>query len=337
MSAITIEIVNSTVSTNSAAVVGAESAEASGGGVEAFGSTFSMVTSTVDHNSATAADASTGALVLGGGIFASSTPVVAATNSTISANSASATPGAANDVVAGGGLGFVGGALTISGSTMAFNAAPLGANLEEAANQVRLRSTILSNPLGGGANCYALDPASLVSDGYNVASDASCNLVGVGDQPSTDPALGALADNGGPTWTHALPLASPAVDQGNAAASGPHPALTTDQRGEPRPFDQPSVANAADGSDVGAFELQAANRPPSLPAVVRASTNWLLRASLTTGEPTTTFSYGARPLVALMGDWDAKREPDGGDLRGRGLQVAKRQRGWGAGRHVCVR
>ncbi|HEX2212041.1 MAG TPA: hypothetical protein VHH12_00965 [Mycobacterium sp.] len=42
----------------------------------------------------------------------------------------------------------------------------------------------------------------------------------------------------------------------------------------------------------------------SLPAVVRSSTTWLLRDSLSSGEATHTFGYGARPLVAIMGDWD---------------------------------
>ena len=45
-----------------------------------------------------------------------------------------------------------------------------------------------------------------------------------------EPLLGALADNGGPTLTHALLTGSPAIDAGNDAAC---PA--TDQRGVTRP------------------------------------------------------------------------------------------------------
>ena len=253
----TIQIVDSTVSANSAAVVGTESGEASGGGIWASGTAFSMVRSTVDHNSATATNVPTGPLVLGGGLYVTGTSVVNVVISTISANSAAATPGGTDDVVAGGGLGVLSGALKISGSTLAFNVAPQGANLSDAAQSARLRNTILSDPLGGGLNCLEAAP-TLASDGYNLASDASCALTGPGDQPSTNPLLQALANNGGPTWTHALPLASPAVDKGNAAAVGTHPALTTDQRGQPRPLDQPSVVNAADGSDVGAFEREVA-------------------------------------------------------------------------------
>ncbi|MEO8428094.1 MAG: choice-of-anchor Q domain-containing protein, partial [Verrucomicrobiota bacterium] len=49
--------------------------------------------------------------------------------------------------------------------------------------------------------------------------------------------------------THALLTGSPAIDAG--ISGGPN----TDQRGFPRPIDIPSVPNAADGSDIGAYEL----------------------------------------------------------------------------------
>jgi len=43
----------------------------------------------------------------------------------------------------------------------------------------------------------------------------------------------------------------------------------------------------------------------TLPAVVAGSTSWSLRDDLTTGPATAgPFSYGARPLVPLFGDWD---------------------------------
>ena len=66
-----------------------------------------------------------------------------------------------------------------------------------------------------------------------------------------DPLLGPLADNGGPTQTHALLLGSPALDAGNST-------LTTDQRGFTRPVDLANVANVTggNGADIGAFELQ---------------------------------------------------------------------------------
>ncbi|MGH7992053.1 MAG: glycosyl hydrolase family 28 protein [Limisphaerales bacterium] len=98
-----------------------------------------------------------------------------------------------------------------------------------------------------------------VSGGYNLIgkSDGSIgfsngvmhDLVGSIASP-INPLLGPLQNNGGPTPTVALSTNSPAIDQGNSFG------LTTDQRGAPRPFDYPSIANAGggDGSDIGAFE-----------------------------------------------------------------------------------
>jgi len=100
--------------------------------------------------------------------------------------------------------------------------------------------------------------------GYNLSSD---NGVGVltnsTDQLNKDPLLGPLADNGGPTLTHALLPGSPAIDKGKSFGA------TTDQRGQPRPFDFASVTNAAggDGSDIGAFELNPQARFISITAL----------------------------------------------------------------------
>ena len=76
---------------------------------------------------------------------------------------------------------------------------------------------------------------------------------GPGDQINTDPLLGPLEDNGGPTETHALLLGSPAIDQGNSGG------VYIDQRRFHRPFDVPGIPNAVggDGSDIGAFEFGA--------------------------------------------------------------------------------
>ena len=100
----------------------------------------------------------------------------------------------------------------------------------------------------------------------NVMDDLGFNLIGEKDGSSgwvatdltgsikfpLDPQLGQLQDNGGPTFTMALPLSSAAVDQGDSSG------LTTDQRGDLRPHDWPAILNApgGDGSDIGAYELQ---------------------------------------------------------------------------------
>jgi hypothetical protein len=71
---------------------------------------------------------------------------------------------------------------------------------------------------------------SLIGDGSGSGlTNTDGNQVGSASAP-IDPKLGPLADNGGPTRTHALLLGSPAID----AASTPD-CPTTDQRGVLRP------------------------------------------------------------------------------------------------------
>jgi uncharacterized repeat protein (TIGR01451 family) len=67
-----------------------------------------------------------------------------------------------------------------------------------------------------------------------------------------NPQLGALQDNGGPTFTQAIQNTSPALDGGIATGS------STDQRGKARTADLPEKANptGGDGTDIGAFEYQ---------------------------------------------------------------------------------
>ena len=65
-----------------------------------------------------------------------------------------------------------------------------------------------------------------------------------------DPFLGPLQDNGGATQTHALLPDSPAIDAGRKDD------LNWDQRGVARDLDARDIANAKDGSDIGAFEFE---------------------------------------------------------------------------------
>jgi hypothetical protein len=65
--------------------------------------------------------------------------------------------------------------------------------------------------------------------------------------------LEPLQDNGGPGPTHALQGSSVALDRGNSGG------VTTDERGFARPVDSKKLPNAdgGDGSDIGAYEVQA--------------------------------------------------------------------------------
>ena len=72
---------------------------------------------------------------------------------------------------------------------------------------------------GLGPDCNG----TIESVGFNILrDDTDCTFndttgdqVGTGGSP-IDPLLGALADNGGPTMTHALLDGSPAIDTGTA-------------------------------------------------------------------------------------------------------------------------
>ena len=100
-----------------------------------------------------------------------------------------------------------------------------------------------------GANCAG----AVTSNGYNLSSDATCKFTNTGDLNNTDPMLGLLQYNGGPTQTNALLSGSPAVDAGNpnGCTDGLGHLLKTDQRGKPRPD-----AEDTGGCDMGAYERQ---------------------------------------------------------------------------------
>ena len=88
--------------------------------------------------------------------------------------------------------------------------------------------------------------ATIISQGFNVSSDdADGHLTAATDQINADPRLGPLANNDGPTLTHALLPGSPAIDKGEDLSG-----TGRDQRGEIRPLDQPSIAPQAAATTV---------------------------------------------------------------------------------------
>ena len=175
--------------------------------------------STVSGNTATAGD--------GGGIYIDeSNEAVQLLNSTIVFNTAG---------TAGGGISTNSGDVRISSSIISGNTAPDGNDLE-----------------GDGSDFYAT--FSLIGNttigGTSTLTDLGFNLFGV------DPLLGPLADNGGPTFTHALLRGSPAINFGFNFAG-----TLYDQRG------QPFLRTFGDATDIGAFEFQL---PPPEPIVAGA-------------------------------------------------------------------
>ncbi len=186
--------------------------------------TLSLARSTVSGN---VADSSGGGLYNAGNLTLS--------NSTVSGNSATD---------AGGGLYNTALATaSVLHATIASNSATAGGGVSNGGS-VTLQGALLSANSGG--NCSG----TISSAGSNLDNGTSCAFAGAGDLSAVDPLLGALADNGGPTATHALASGSPAID---AAASGGCPA--TDQRGVARPVDGNGDSLAA--CDIGAFEATA--------------------------------------------------------------------------------
>jgi hypothetical protein len=215
----TLTMVDSTIAGNSASN--------SGGGLNCSG-TITITGSTFAGNSA----ASTGGAVDNWG-------VLTLANSTLSGNSAS-TGGAISNSV---------GVLSVIGSTLASNSASgAGGGIHVSAAvavPVDLNSTIVagnsaaSGPELFGNLVFALNHSLIQRrSGFTFAETVpGSNLIG------RDPLLGPLADNGGPTPTHALLAGSPALDRGFRS-----PTVTEDQRG----YGFERVIGAA--ADIGAFE-----------------------------------------------------------------------------------
>jgi hypothetical protein len=137
-----------------------------------------------------------------------------------------------------------------------------GGGIRVGSAAVTLQNTIIAgnnaaNGLGNAAGAPTPGPnvdGTVTSNGHNllgVTTEAG-GFVGAGDKTGANAMLAALADNGGPTKTMALQAGSGAIDAGVAAGA------TLDQRGQPRTFDDPGVANAptSDGTDIGAYERQ---------------------------------------------------------------------------------
>jgi hypothetical protein len=137
-----------------------------------------------------------------------------------------------------------------------------GGGIRVGSGSVTLENTILAgntaaNGLGDTTGAPTAGPdvdGAVTSNGHNLVGNATeaTGFTGSGDQTGVNPLLMPLASNGGPTQTMAPTPGSPAIDAGVAAGA------TLDQRGMPRPVDDPGVANTggSDGTDIGAYEAE---------------------------------------------------------------------------------
>ena len=274
-----VTIVDCTITGNSAAD--------DGGGLAFYAkkpdNVLSITDTTIDANDA--GD-------LGGGlkIDAQDPLIVSITNSTVSNNTAQTDAGilfdeggitatinnstiSANAALYGSGGVYIGSgsSLTVNQSTISANSSAGsytgtdggGIQLGDNTSVVTLSGSIVSGNSSGvaGAADFGLY-SSLASDTASITAtnsligevDSRITVNGTNNVSSTNPMLGALANNGGPTKTMALLTGSPAID------AGPNPVATFtgnefDQRGA-------GYARIVGGLvDIGAFELQPSSEP----------------------------------------------------------------------------
>jgi CSLREA domain-containing protein len=221
----TLTLTNSTVSNNSATNGG-------GGGLINF-STANVINSTFSGNTVNN--------FTGGAISNQASGILNLTNSTVSGNSSPNSNG--------GGLRNLGTA-NLSSSTFSNNsAAGTGGGISNSGTTT-LDNTIIANSPAGG-DCVR--PGGTINATYSLIEQNLACVNGTNTNNLTgDPNLGALANNGGATQTHALQTGSIAIDTGNSA-------LTTDQRGFTRPVDSPGAPNGTGNlADIGSFEVQGA-------------------------------------------------------------------------------
>ncbi len=235
----TLDLINSTVSGNTATITDSVGGGVSNVSTAAFNAFLNITGSTISGNSLT------GAASAGGGITNTGDSTGAAQlnmlNSTVSGNSAHDAAGiysdgaaaatvldfstvAANTAVGeGGGLYqdvTIGGTTTIKNTVVADNSASTAPDIDGTINSQNYNH--IENPTGG------------------VFVSAANDVTG------SDPLLGALANNGGPTQTHLPGVGSVVVDRIPNGTNGCGNLVNTDQTGQPRP--RPTGGNCDKGS-----------------------------------------------------------------------------------------
>ena len=292
----TLTVTNSTLFGNSA--------DSSGGGIFNSG-TLTVTNSTLSGNSAT---------FDGGGIRNYRGEVrgeVTVTGSTLSGNSAGRD---------GGGIYNERGTLQVTNSTLSSNTATSqgGGIFNTGSGTATLtRSLISGNSAAVGDEIYR-DTGTINVNAFNVFGHSGLSLSnsddfvgfvpGASDVTATSDEQNValanilsttLAENGGPTQTHALVPGSPAIDLAPSAACAAAPVNGLDQRGEPRNVDGDGIATANE-CDTGAFEYQLATAPPTAtPSLEPTATTTPTPTPTTTQTPEATATPAPQPPVYL--------------------------------------
>jgi len=289
----TLTLSNCTVSGNSAG---------SGGGIFNNGGSRALFGSAaLTVNNCTVSGNSAGA---GGGVYndAGQAGVASLTvnNSTLSGNSASTGGGILNTGFGDDDITIS--SLTVTNSTISGN---LGGGIYNGSfSTLSLSTTLVGGTIlntgGSGENIHNVSGplVTVISLGYNLSNDNGGGyLMSPGDQINTNPIVGPLQDNGGPTFTHALLPGSPAVDGGDPSFTSPP---DYDQRG----LGFPRVMNSR--IDIGSFEVQSTSSPTptptttSTPTPTATSTPTATATATSTSTPTATATATATATPTAM-------------------------------------
>ena len=252
---------------------------------------------------------------LDGGLTLQSGASATLRNSTLSGNQTSSGGAISNSGVvtlvnvtmSGNAAVFGGGALLSSGTVTLYNVtiadnvsgtggvAGAGGGFQLSGGTLTMRNSIVANNdnLAGSVDDCS---GAVTSAGYNLIEvTTGCGISGdtIGNQLGVDPALAALAGNGGGPFTHALLAGSPAIDAGNPSGcvDDTGAVLFADQRGY--------VRNGV--CDIGAYEFNSVGTatPSATPTPTRTPTasNTPTRTATptSTSTPTATATSTATP------------------------------------------
>jgi CSLREA domain-containing protein len=212
-----------------AAIVKDNVASGRGGGVANSGN-FTAFSTTFNGNRAAA----------GGAISSEAASNTFIYTSTLSGNTASGNGGA---IVASA-------TVALQRTTLARNTAAQGGGFFDESGAVQqMLGTLLAGNSGGSCAGFTSNRTQWIT---NLSDDSSCAFDPGQGTNGSDPQIGALANNGGPTDTHALSQGSPAI---NGVDPSFCPAGTPDQRNAPAP----------DTCDIGSYEFGARVPPSQLP------------------------------------------------------------------------
>lgn len=187
-----------------------------GGGLHTITGSAYVIGSTFADNAA----------LSGGAAVANDRGTLSLQNSTLSNNDiVSATPG-----FGGGAVYSYEGATSIAYSTLVDNVGTAAEALYFDAGSTGAGSLDISNTImvsRGGDNCSGSTADSI---NYSLLDDQTCLFSSGANNIYAYAFIGDLADNGGPTLTHMISSASPAIDAGQC-----DPLISLDQRGIARP------------------------------------------------------------------------------------------------------